>query len=126
MPGQQIFAYRNLHMAMWSLMALDGKDAGRVVGHATELTISAPRFVVREAGRQRVIREGKKNVHAGIRGYIAVAEQEHHLETHTRVTYNPYRAGVFVVAETEQPVREASRARLDRYGKAWASEVYAA
>jgi hypothetical protein len=35
-----------------------------VVGHVTEAVIRCPKFYVSEAGRQRVIMSGKKNVHA--------------------------------------------------------------
>jgi hypothetical protein len=122
LPGQQVFAYRNLHTGMWSLMAVDGEHAGRIVAHASEVTISAPRFVVRESGRLRVIREGKKNVHAGVRGFVSGKRP---MSAPVRVTYNPYRLGAFVNAETGESVSEATRVHLDSNGKAWAQGVFA-
>lgn len=120
MPGQKVNAYRNLHNGLWSLMAVDGKDANRVIAHADEVSIIGPVFVVGEAGRQRVIREGKKNVHAFVRGFLAASDHQ----ADVRVTYNPFKRGAFVT-EAGDVVREAAFAHLDSNGKAWARGVFA-
>ncbi|MDP7724768.1 hypothetical protein [Mycobacterium sp. TY814] len=118
--GQQVFAYRNLHRAGWSLRATDGEHAGLVVAHAGEVIIGGARFVVRESGRQRVLREHRKNVHAGVIGGVLFEEDFH---PDVRVTYDPYRWGTFVNAETGEPITEAVKVYLDPNGKAWAQGV---
>jgi hypothetical protein len=64
------FVYYNLHKGCWSIKALDGSAKGRVVVHADRVLLRDCEFKVSEAGRQRVIRERKKNVHAGVVGEL--------------------------------------------------------
>jgi len=66
--------YRNLRPGYgtpcWSIR--DPKS-GRVLGHATDLELEDPTFIVSAAGRERVRREGRKNVHAVVRGTLVAA-----------------------------------------------------
>lgn len=71
----RVFIYWNLHRACWSIKALDGASKGLVVAHAVHWQVEGVRFKVSEAGRQRVLREKRKNVHAGVVGTL-VAWQE--------------------------------------------------
>lgn len=64
-------------------------------------------FWVSEAGRQRVLREERKNVHAKIRGLYRASETPE-LANARRVRYNPYLFETFVYADTEDPVHEAN------------------
>ena len=66
----KVFVYFNLHKKLYSIKALDGPCKGRVVAHATHVALDNCTFAVSEAGRQRVIREQKKNVHAGVMGIL--------------------------------------------------------
>jgi len=66
--------YWNLHRGCWSVM--DART-NRILGHATQVLVREPRFVVREAGRQRVLRERKKNVHAFVVGQLEAAIWTH-------------------------------------------------
>jgi hypothetical protein len=61
-------------------------------------------FKVSAAGNERVNREGKKNVHAGVVGYL-VHEEPRALDT--PVTYNPYKYKSFVKVEGEIPIHSA-------------------
>lgn len=117
-----VFVYRNLHAALWSIMAKDGKHAGQVVAHANHVMLESARWRVNEAGRQRVIAERRKNVHAGVFGVLVREEPDSVLASSwERVSYNPYRAGQFVLAEVPDHSRvDSSRyAMLDVNGKAW-------
>jgi hypothetical protein len=114
-PGRKVFAYRNLHHDVWSI-----QQDGLVVAHADEALIENARFTVAEKGRQKVIREGRKNVHAGVRGTWAHGMLMATGGWVTRVSYNPYRAGYFYDAESGEPIHQAQRVHLDAYGKAWA------
>jgi len=64
----RVDVYFNLHRRLFSVRALEGENKGRVIDHVAKCAIRDARFVVSEAGRQRVIHEGVKNVHAYIRG----------------------------------------------------------
>lgn len=99
------YTYWNLHKKCWSV-----KYKGRVIAHLSWAFIVGPWFQVSEAGRQRVLAEGRKNVHA----YVV----SHHMPMNdgpwsapadvglvsllnrtkgqgARVTYNPYRGPQF-------------------------------
>jgi hypothetical protein len=131
----RVFVYRNLHQQVWSIKALEGNHKGRVIAHAPFVQLSGKiQFKVSESGRQRVIREKRKNVHAGIVGKLLVTagatvrysdvrvidhgeppslEQTLDIATmdngFTEVTYNPYKYNSFVVKSTEAPVHECEK-----------------
>ncbi len=95
------FVYFNLHNRKWSLKALINgpRGKGRVSGHAETILMMGVTPKVSESGRQRVIREKRKNVHAGLIG--KVVEVVHIDEFHTtdrtpRIRYNPYEGPYFV------------------------------
>ena len=64
----KVFVYFNLHKKVWSVKALEGPNKGKVIEHTTNINIANAKFKVSEAGRQRVLKEKKKNVHAGVTG----------------------------------------------------------
>ncbi len=64
----KVFVYFNLRRKLFSIKALEGPMKGRVVAHRHDVLINDATFKVSEAGRQRVIRERCKNVHAGVSG----------------------------------------------------------
>lgn len=109
--GLRVFVYFNLHRTCWSVKALEGPDKGRVIAHIYsrqrhELALRDVTFKVSEAGRQRVLREGKKNVHAGVVGRVADGIFPP-LWDSERVSYNPRKGPTFYSAITEEPVHTA-------------------
>jgi hypothetical protein len=69
----RVSVYFNLHRRLFSVRAEEGPAAGRVIAHARHVTLgghSGCSFVVQEGGRQRVLAEGRKNVHAFVRGEL--------------------------------------------------------
>lgn len=106
----KVFVYYNLHRKLWSVKALEGENKGKVIAHRHEVVLQKPKPKVSEAGRQRVIREQRKNVHAGLVGEwfdqkILQAEGD-------TITYNPYKYTSFVYADNEQPFTGASLAMM--------------
>jgi len=107
-----IDVYYNLHRHLWSCKC---RSTGRVIRHAhTVVTPFSAKLVVREAGRQQVLREGRKNVHAFARvgdadtaykvdGWEAFAKG---LPGVVQVSYNPYRAGYFYDKATGDAVAD--------------------
>lgn len=111
----RVFVYFNLHRKCLSVKALEGERKGRVIAHADMVVLDNVTFKVSEAGRQRVIREQRKNVHAGVVGELEsmgintamlnIAEA-----LYSPLKYNPYKFDSFVHAVNETPVRNAKRA----------------
>ena len=69
-PTTKVFVYWNLHRDLWSLKAVDGDARGKVIAHVQHAMLLDCSYRVSEAGRQRVIRERCKNVHAGVVGTL--------------------------------------------------------
>lgn len=112
----RVFVYFNLHRKCWSIKALEGSQRGRVVAHAKRVNLADATFKVSEAGRQRVLLEKRKNVHAGVVGHWdghcdASAPTWPTVEP-VGVTYNPYQAATFVRRDNREPVRKAQAVHL--------------
>lgn len=107
-----LFVYRNLHLNTYSLR--DTKTR-LVVEHADYLILKDTKFKVSEAGRQRVLREKRKNVHAGIVGERCSKIPENYKAVF-RVTYDPYRYDSFINCFTFEPVYEANYVELTPRG----------
>jgi hypothetical protein len=96
--GLRVFVYFNQHKRVWSVKALEGKHKGRVIGYTRSLCLTDCTFKVSEAGRQRVLREKRKNVHAGVVGTLntfAIMPDEKPI----KVRYNPYEVRHFVTTD---------------------------
>ena len=101
----RVFVYRNLTAAVWSVRAIDGPHAGKVVLHAVDVLLADAEFKVSEAGRQRVLAEGQKNVHAGVVGTLVnatVVKERYSMAPTCRVNSNgPFCNGEFGAGDTE-------------------------
>jgi len=115
--------YRNLNgdqSKIWSI-----QQGGLVVAHADILTVKDAEFVVSEAGTARVRREGRKNVHAYVRGFVAGGSSTT-AETRgnpIQVGYNPYTSTRFhtrIEGVQSMPVVSAFRAYLTDQGRLYA------
>ena len=63
---QKVQAYRNLHKKCWSV-----RHKRKVVSHEAHVFLVHAKFHVSQAGRERVVREKRKNVHAWVEGKYA-------------------------------------------------------
>lgn len=106
-----VSVYWNLHKDVWSIRS----KSGLVVMHAVAFHMSNCRFVVREGGRQRVIRTKQKEVHAFVKGNITDGLIKPPADW-IRVRYNPYQVATFVTVDGK-PVLSASEAILTSDGK---------
>ena len=102
----KVFVYFNLHKKCWSVKALEGENKGRVIAHEDFIILRDVVGRVSKAGRERVLREKRKNVHAGIVGEW-VSDIDDSLATNGDtwlapydITYNPYKYDSFVYAES--------------------------
>ena len=117
--GDKIEVYRNLHKKCFSV-----RHKGKVVGYLhdnEQLALTNVKFAVQPAGRAKVLRENKKNVHAFVRGEYVGFENNltnnlyfgkfEDLDFHA-VSYNPYKSDKFVVKETGEPIESNSEALI--------------
>lgn len=125
--GEQVRVYRNLHRACWSVQVRVPGKGWRVAFHAANVVLGSARFTVNETGRQKVLRERKKNVHAFVVGALVSCSWPRVTAHFMRpVTYNPFKAPTFVVASTfpAVPVTEAGGAWLtdDNTSRVWTTQ----
>ena len=64
-----------------------------MVAHVDSIWLSDVRFKVSEKGRERVLRERRKNVHAGVEGNWEPHSRSQ--DNFERVSYDPYRSENF-------------------------------
>ena len=104
--------YFNRHKSTFSI-----RHKGKVIEHTDTVVIKNPRFVVNESGRNRVLREKKKNVHAFVRGEYYTKEHKLNVLDGKKywkgIYYNPYKHGSFVYLETDKPIKKSKWAFLD-------------
>lgn len=107
----RVFVYFNLHKRLFSVRAAEGENRGKVIAHSPTVYLANAVFKVSEAGRQRVLREKRKNVHAGVQGVLLGLSDEKDTSG-VPVTYNPYRFNTFVFSGSMEPVFAADRVTL--------------
>ena len=135
----EVFVYRNLHQNCWSVKS---KETGRVIAHADEVILSDVDYKVSQAGRDRVLREKSKNVHAGLVGTLVDFDpiggkmptypaskfssdpgQKPEPGMPTNITYNPYKYSQFVVRHNEREVKHSETAVLQADRQVMATNV---
>lgn len=105
--GDKVDVYRNLRTGGFSV-----RKKGKVVLHCNALTILNPKFIVRQKGRERVLRDKQKNVHAFVRGEFQLASDCLIAGLKHEAYYNPYETETFVDKDTGEPVNESMFALL--------------
>jgi len=105
--AMKVEVYRNLHKNCWSVR--DNKT-GRVLRHVDEIHLLDADLVVRPAGREKVLREKRKNVHAFAKGEVTawiprlpegwhLNKDEYEAYDTTQIIYNPYLYDSFMLKE---------------------------
>jgi hypothetical protein len=90
--------YFNLHKKIFSM-----RHKGKVIAHVCGAMLKDVTYVVQPAGRARVLREGKKNVHAFARGELVEKLPVYDAGSYVAnfAKYNPYKAATFVDKDDE-------------------------
>ena len=123
------YVYKNLHKDTWSLM-----ERGIVRAHSDNVVVESAEFRVRPAGREKVLREQRKTVHAFVVGYpiaedavtlAAVEGIKLALGEPVQVSYNPYRGDTFYRKDTDESVESAALVELRPDSSVWAWGVKA-
>lgn len=112
--GRPVDVYRNVNKkgVTYSI-----RQDGYVVAHADEVILLNAEFIVKEAGRKRVKKTGRKNVHAWVRGDIVktrVAPDRSRLRA--KVVYNPRRNDSFVLKGNKLIIKTAPLVILNGEG----------
>jgi len=95
---------------VWSVKDV---KTGLVIDRSANVVISGARLKVSQAGRNRVLLERRKNVHAGICGVrIKRAPKGNWL----RAQYNPYKNDTFILTDSGLVVTHARYAKLTPKG----------
>ncbi len=108
--------FKNLKHGCYSIM-----QRGVIRASAKQVRLRDVEFRVRESGRQRMLRENRKNVHAFAVGrlvdYVHPAEERELAPMAGRSAfYDPYRFPCFVDRETNAPVIRVNVAHFDEHG----------
>lgn len=108
--GQRVEVYRNLKFKDRVVYSIRDKKTGLVLGHATDLLLSRCKFVVNQKGRERVLRDKKKNVHAWIEGSFGVIHvgDDKIFGDGTPIYYSPYTNTHFEIENCGEPIVEAN------------------
>jgi hypothetical protein len=105
--------YWNLHKKLYSVRSV---ETGKVFRHVKHVLLSNAKFVVREGGRQRVLKEQKKNVHAFVRGEMLYAgdnaEGFSPQKGVPQIKYDPYLYDTFMNMDTNKPIHESELCAL--------------
>ena len=109
-PDKPVKVYWNLHRNCYSV-----QQNGLVVAHTDKIKLTDVTFKVSEAGRQRVLKERKKNVHAFVIGYLDEWNMAGSWDSDNRyysikVVYNPYKYDSFM-ADCEMGQRKLKYSR---------------
>ena len=93
--NKRVYVYINLHRKCFSV-----RQGTRVVEHTNQVCLKDVRYMVQPAGRAKVLKEKKKNVHAGLSGYYVDRVPVPAISFD--VTYNPYKYDSFVDTEDHE------------------------
>jgi cellobiose-specific phosphotransferase system component IIB len=94
--------YRNIKKSKDThTYSVKGSD-GKVLRHATDLSLLNPDIKVSNKGRERVRSEKQKNVHAGIKGEMGKVDASKF--NWRDITYDPYKYETFVYRDDQKPV----------------------
>lgn len=99
----KVSVYWNLHRNCWSI-----RHKGKVIGYADSLLLEDVTFKVSESGRQRVLREKKKNVHAFACGTLLDKNLVKPEIMNRAISYNPYKFSFFFDKTSLEVVRNCT------------------
>ena len=97
--GKRVQVYFNLHKKVFSVK---DKKTGLVIAHVNKIDLGDISFKVSQAGRNRVLKEKRKNVHAFVEGTILAYNT--FCKDMQGITYNPYKNDSFVLKTSNKPV----------------------
>jgi hypothetical protein len=110
--GKKVMLYYNLHKQTFSIIY-----KSLVIFHADYVKLKDVEFRVRPGGREKVLKEKRKNVHSFVIGTlmdycIFPCENLPSEPNNNIVTYSPYKYSSYVMKDTEEPVYHANEVEM--------------
>lgn len=102
----KVEVYFNLHRKCFSV-----RKNGIVIRHCNRITLKNSTFKVSQAGRNRVLKEQKKNVHAFVVG-SPIGKISDGCYDVNEIGYNPYKQGYFIRKANKEAIHSAEFVRL--------------
>lgn len=108
--------YRNLNIPdnkpeKWSVL---DRTTRKVVNHIRTAVVDNVKFIVQPAGRAKVLKEKRKNVHAFVRGEMV--DERLISSGLVRISYDPYTHDHFIREDTGEAIYEADRVLMTMTG----------
>ena len=97
------FVHWNIYAKVFTVQ---NRETGRVRRHTPKITLRDVDFEIDQGEQDRMLRENRATLHAGVRGEIIPTDPES-LEGWIRVIYDPKKHTTFITAEDEKPVFKA-------------------
>ena len=116
---KRVRVYYNLHKKCLSVLCKQ-ENGWRLWLYANEISLLNVNFKVSEAGRQRVLREKKRNVHTFVEGDWSCLSSWSVFAT-KQVSYNPYKGASFVLKDCGTEIKNCRFATIQ--GKKILAEV---
>ena len=105
---KRVNVYFNLHKRVWSV-----RQSGVVIEHTKQIFLRDVKYRVGKKGREKVLREGRKNVHAYASGYVCEAQELPNVpERISAITYNPYKNETFVFKDNGKACLDSEYAEM--------------
>lgn len=101
--NKRVRVYLNYRTGLFSVLL-----GGKVVHRCKDLHLKDVKFIVRESGRQRVLSEQRKNVHAFVEGTIV---EPYSYKSYSLIKYNPYINSTFI-NNKKSPIFSARKIHL--------------
>ena len=114
--GIKVAVYFNLHKKCFSVKSRQGSTYGRVLYHTDTINLNDVKFVVRESGRLKVIKDKRKNVHAFCYGTIDLKNKEGS-EKGRLISYDPYKYGHFYYKDDLSKVSKLDKIQMEVVNK---------
>ena len=117
-----VYVYRSLKHGRHAPPLYSIRQNGRVVARRARVLLTDATFVVHEKGRQRVLKEKRKNVHAFVKGRLVDhlgafgIDADSPEDLPVKVTYNPYVSGHFMAPQPWGAVKGARGVLLNERG----------
>lgn len=98
MIGLPVQVYKNLHLNCWSI-----RHKNKIIAHTETLELADCVCHVGQSGRERVLQQKQKNVHAWIRGTLL---SFHPMldDSFKEITYSPYFHKSFIWSDSKFPI----------------------
>jgi len=112
---EMVHVYWNIQKKLWSI-----RHKGIVIEHSRAVTLSNCVFVVQQGGRDRVLKEKRKNVHAYVKGIPTYDDIHFEAIDHMiKISYDPYKCNHFYDVKNGNKIVSADYAVFLAYGKVY-------